>query len=214
MVFRLTLVHKLPKPFVGVLVIAPPEIAVAGLVERSPKHCYSLITEGGEFLRYGVDILNDSNTFFAYLAVLLKLFDILKAEFCDVYDDGNKDAQVNIMLFLQSISRNKPIAMSECGSFPDIQSIADEKAMWAFIGQWGGNYLMTDDGKLAEENNTAAELIKTYNNNLTLTRDKLPDFTHLASSIKDTEEKSAESKKNDSSKADSKTKKENTSKAE
>ena len=75
---------------------------------------------------------------------------------CDVYDDGNKDAQVNIMLFLQSISKNKPIAMSECGSFPDIQSIADEKAMWAFIGQWGGNYLMTDDGKLAEENNTAA----------------------------------------------------------
>lgn len=123
---------------------------------------------------------------------------------CDVYDDGNKDAQVNIMLFLQSISKNKPIAMSECGSFPDIQSIADEKAMWAFIGQWGGNYLMTDDGKLAEENNTAAELIKMYNNNLTLTRDKLPDFTHLASSIKDTEEKSA----------DSKTKKENTSKAE
>lgn len=133
---------------------------------------------------------------------------------CDVYDDGNKDAQVNIMLFLQSISKDKPIAMSECGSFPDIQSIADEKAMWAFIGQWGGNYLMTDDGKLAEENNTAAELIKMYNNNLTLTRDKLPDFTHLASSIKDTEEKSAESKKNDSSKADSKTKKENTSKAE
>lgn len=133
---------------------------------------------------------------------------------CDVYDDGNKDAQVNIMLFLQSISKNKPIAMSECGNFPDIQSIADEKAMWAFIGQWGGNYLMTDDGKLAEENNTAAELIKMYNNNLTLTRDKLPDFTHLASSIKDTEEKSADSKKNDSSKADSKTKKENTSKAE
>lgn len=133
---------------------------------------------------------------------------------CDVYDDGNKDAQVNIMLFLQSISKNKPIAMSECGNFPDTQSIADEKAMWAFIGQWGGNYLMTDDGKLAEENNTAAELIKMYNNNLTLTRDKLPDFTHLASSIKDTEEKSADSKKNDSSKADSKTKKENTSKAE
>lgn len=133
---------------------------------------------------------------------------------CDVYDDGNKDAQVNIMLFLQSISKNKPIAMSECGSFPDIQSIADEKAMWAFIGQWGGNYLMTDDGKLAEENNTAAELIKMYNNNLTLTRDKLPDFTHLASSIKDTEEKSAESKKKDSSKGDSKGEKENTSKAE
>lgn len=126
---------------------------------------------------------------------------------CDIYDDGNKDAQVNIMLFLQSISKNKPIAMSECGNFPDIQSIADEKAMWSFIGQWGGNYLMTDNGKLSEEHNTAAELITMYNNDLTITRDKLPDFTHLASSIKDSEEKSADDKKSDSSSTESKTEK-------
>lgn len=133
---------------------------------------------------------------------------------CDVYDDGNKDAQVNIMLFLQSISKNKPIAMSECGNFPDIQSIADEKAMWSFIGQWGGNYLMTDNGKLSEEHNTAAELITMYNNDLTITRDKLPDFTHLASSIKDSEEKSADDKKSDSSSTESKTEKKTTTKAE
>lgn len=133
---------------------------------------------------------------------------------CDVYDDGNKDAQVNIMLFLQSISKNKPIAMSECGNFPDIQSIADEKAMWSFIGQWGGNYLMTDNGKLSEEHNTAAELITMYNNNLTITRDKLPDFTHLASSIKDSEEKSADDKKSDSSSTESKAEKTTTTKAE
>ncbi|WP_302212529.1 glycosyl hydrolase [uncultured Ruminococcus sp.] len=133
---------------------------------------------------------------------------------CDVYDDGNKDAQVNIMLFLQSISKNKPIAMSECGNFPDIQSIADEKAIWSFIGQWGGNYLMTDNGKLSEEHNTAAELITMYNNDLTITRDKLPDFTHLASSIKDSEEKSANDKKSDSSSTESKTEKTTTTKAE
>ena len=133
---------------------------------------------------------------------------------CDVYDDGNKDAQVNIMLFLQSISKNKPIAMSECGNFPDIQSIADEKAMWSFIGQWGGNYLMTDNGKLSEEHNTAAELITMYNNNLTITRDKLPDFTHLASSIKDSEEKSADDKKSDSSSTESKAEKTTTTKTE
>ena len=132
---------------------------------------------------------------------------------CDVYDDGNKDAQVNIMLFLQSISKNKPIAMSECGNFPDIQSIADEKAMWSFIGQWGGNYLMTDNGKLSEEHNTAAELITMYNNNLTITRDKLPDFTHLASFIKDSEEKSTDDKKSDSSSTESKAEK-TTTKAE
>ena len=133
---------------------------------------------------------------------------------CDVYDDGNKDAQVNIMLFLQSISKNKPIAMSECGNFPDIQSIADEKAMWSFIGQWGGNYLMTDNGKLSEEHNTAAELITMYNNDLTITRDKLPDFTHLANSIKDSEEKSADDKKSDSSSTESKTEKKTTTKEE
>lgn len=133
---------------------------------------------------------------------------------CDVYDDGNKDAQVNIMLFLQSISKNKPIAMSECGNFPDIQSIADEKAMWSFIGQWGGNYLMTDNGKLSEEHNTAAELITMYNNDLTITRDKLPDFTHLASSIKDSEEKSADDKKSDSSSTESMAEKTTTTKAE
>ena len=133
---------------------------------------------------------------------------------CDVYDDGNKDAQVNIMLFLQSISKNNPIAMSECGNFPDIQSIADEKAMWSFIGQWGGNYLMTDNGKLSEEHNTAAELITMYNNDLTITRDKLPDFTHLANSIKDSEEKSADDKKSDSSSTESKTEKKTTTKEE
>lgn len=46
---------------------------------------------------------------------------------CDVYDDGNKDAQVNIMLFLQSISKNKPIAMSECGSFLTYRALQTKK---------------------------------------------------------------------------------------
>lgn len=121
---------------------------------------------------------------------------------CDIYDDGNRDGQANIMLFLQSISKKKPVAISECGNFPSIQSVADEKAMWSYIGQWGGNYLMTDEGKLSEEFNTAADLITMYNNNLTVTRDKLPDFTHLASTIKESEQKAAES----SSKADEKDK--------
>lgn len=118
-------------------------------------------------------------------------------EYCDilsldVYSPGaGKDGQVNSLLFLQGISKNKPIAMSECGTTPDIQSIADEKAMWSYIGQWGGSYLMTEDGKLSEEFNAEADLITMYNNNLTVTRDKLPAFNHLASEIKEAEEKKA-----------------------
>lgn len=110
----------------------------------------------------------------------------------DVYStNASKDGQVNSLLFLQGISKNKPIAMSECGTTPDIQSIADEKAMWSYIGQWGGNYLMNEEGKLSEEFNAEADLITMYNNNLTVTRDKLPVFNHLASEIKEAEEKAA-----------------------
>ncbi len=115
----------------------------------------------------------------------------------DVYSaNASKDGQVNSLLFLQGISKNKPIAMSECGTTPDIQSIADEKAMWSYIGQWGGNYLMNEEGKLSEEFNAEADLITMYNNNLTVTRDKLPAFNHLASEIKEAEEKEAAESEN------------------
>ncbi len=115
-------------------------------------------------------------------------------EYCDILsvdvysDSGSRDAQVNSLLYLQSISPGKPIAMSECGSFPDIQSIADEKAMWSYIGQWGGNFMVDDRGRLSEEYNTAAQLITMYNNDLTVTRDELPDFLSFAQQVKTEEE--------------------------
>lgn len=133
----------------------------------------------------------------------------------DVYSaNASKDGQVNSLLFLQGISKNKPIAMSECGTTPDIQSIADEKAMWSYIGQWGGNYLMNEEGRLSEEFNSEADLITMYNNNLTVTRDKLPAFNHLASEIKEAEEKAAAESDNDSSKSETtKSEKSDTSKS-
>ena len=79
------------------------------------------------------------------------------------------------MLFLTKICKSKPVAMSECGSFPDINAIAEENALWSYIGQWGGNYLLDDEGNLSEEYNTAEQLIKMYNNSLVITKDKLPD---------------------------------------
>lgn len=122
--------------------------------------------------------------------------DIISA---DVYDDNKLSGQVSVMLFLQSISRTKPVAMSECGSFPDIQSIANEKAYWSYIGHWGANYLLTEDAELSEEFNTADELIRMYNNNLTITRDKLPDLKGKAAEIVEQAVKS-----DDSSAAESK----------
>ena len=58
---------------------------------------------------------------------------------------------------------------------------------------------MNDDGTLSEQNNTATDLITMYNNNLTVTRDKLPDFKSLAANIKAESEKAAEENSADSS---------------
>ena len=106
----------------------------------------------------------------------------------DIYDKGNTSGNVNSLLFLRSITKRKPCAISECGNFPSIQSIADQRAMWSYIAQWGGNFLMKEDGSLNEEYNTKEQLQLMYNNNRTVTRDKLPDFKKLAEQIKQKEE--------------------------
>ena len=102
----------------------------------------------------------------------------------DIYDEGSTDGNVNSLLFLQSISKKKPVAISECGNFPSIQSIADQKAMWTYIGQWGGNFMMNEDGTLSEKYNTKEQLQTMYNNNITVTRDKLPDLKKLTEDYK------------------------------
>ena len=106
----------------------------------------------------------------------------------DIYDDGNSGGNVNSLLFLQAISKKKPVAMSECGSLPQIQSIADEKAMWTYIGQWGGNFIMNEDGTLSEKYNTKQQIQLMYNNDMTVTRDKLPDAAKRLEDYKKAEE--------------------------
>ena len=120
-----------------------------------------------------------------------KLCDIISA---DIYDQGNTDGQVEKLLFMQDISEKKPIAMSECGTTPSIQSMADQHALWSFVGQWGGSYLLNEDATLNEEYNTLASLVKFYSNDLTVTRDELPDFKELAAELdkEEAEKKPAE----------------------
>lgn len=105
----------------------------------------------------------------------------------DIYDKGNLSGQINRLLFLRKICQTKPIAMSECGNFPLIQNAADEKAMWSFIGQWGGNFLLDEQGNLNVEYNTLENLLQIYGNNITITRDELPDFSQLAQKIESDE---------------------------
>lgn len=120
------------------------------------------------------------------------------AEYCDVLSadvyGGGKSGQVNALLYLNSIAGGKPIAMSECDSMPLIQNIADERAMWSYIGQWGGSCIVGEDGGLSEKFNSEKDLITMYNNELTITRDKLPDLMTMATEIKKEEEKASKEK--------------------
>ncbi|MBQ8965050.1 glycosyl hydrolase [Ruminococcus sp.] len=116
--------------------------------------------------------------------------DVLSA---DIYG-GGKGGQVSTLLYLQSISGGKPIAMSECDSMPLIQSLADERAMWSYIGQWGGSFIVGEDGKLSQAYNAEQDIITMYNNDLTITQDKLPDFVTMAEEVKKAEEKAAKEK--------------------
>ena len=103
----------------------------------------------------------------------------------DIYDEGNKSGQISSLILLNSICKTKPSAISECGNFPSIQSIADESAYWSFIGQWGGDYIMNEDGTLSQTHNTADELGLMYNNNLVITREDLPAADKNANTEKD-----------------------------
>ncbi|WP_294469822.1 glycosyl hydrolase [uncultured Ruminococcus sp.] len=126
-------------------------------------------------------------------------------EYCDVLSadvyGGGKGGQASTLLYLQSISGGKPIAMSECDSMPLIQNMADEHAMWSYIGQWGGSYIVGEDGGLSQAYNDEQDIITMYNNDLTVTMDKLPDFMTMAEEVKKAEGK-AESEKKDESKAE------------
>ena len=121
----------------------------------------------------------------------------------DIYDKGNLSGQTDRILFLKSISATKPAAMSECGNLPSAENIVRDKGYWAYIGQWGGNFLLDDKGFIEESYNTSENLIKIYNSTITLTRDELPDFAQLAQSVEEEEkEKSKKSDKKDEKKSD------------
>lgn len=118
--------------------------------------------------------------------------DVLSA---DVYTNGSRDAQINTLLFLHNICSTKPLAMSECGNLPAMESVLQEKALWLYTALWTAPYLSGELGLTDETEDDAqslqARFKEYYNNNYTLTRDELPDLSAVAEAIKE-EEKAAE----------------------
>lgn len=96
--------------------------------------------------------------------------DIISA---DIYDNGSEASQIASFLSLYDISKNKPIALSECANAPDISNMVRDKAKWSWFGVWSGKYIMNDDGSLSEEYITKDRLIEVYNNDKVITLDNV-----------------------------------------
>ncbi len=66
----------------------------------------------------------------------------------------------------------KLIALSECGTLPDMELTFRDRAVWSFFGLWYGDYILDKNGDLSEKYNTKEDFMKMYNSNRTITLEK------------------------------------------
>lgn len=98
----------------------------------------------------------------------------------DLYVEGEKDYggrfYEKFAATRKFLDSNKLIAISECGSVPDIDGAFRDNAVWSFFGLWFGNYIETENGELSEEFTSREALIHAYNSNGSLTLDEYRDL--------------------------------------
>lgn len=70
------------------------------------------------------------------------------------------------------VGTDKILAISECGSVPDIDAAFRDNAVWSFFGVWYGKYVQTADGEYNEEFTGKDALIRAYNSDGALTLDE------------------------------------------
>lgn len=92
---------------------------------------------------------------------------------------------------------DKLIALSECGSVPDIDAEFRDNAVWSFFGLWFGKYVRDEKGGYSEEFTSKENLIRCYNSKGAMTLDEYrslsgykEEVTTEASSETETEETS------------------------
>ena len=68
--------------------------------------------------------------------------------------------------------KDKLIAISECGSLPDIDSAFRDNAIWSFFGLWFGEYVEDAQGNWSGKYTSEDTLIRTYNSEGALTLDE------------------------------------------
>ena len=94
----------------------------------------------------------------------------------DIYHSGEKDYGSSFYENFAAVQKfagsKKPIALSECGSVPDVDSSYRDNALWSFFGLWFGEYIEDENSEYSEKYTSRENLIKTYNSEGALTLDE------------------------------------------
>ena len=101
----------------------------------------------------------------------------------DIYTT-NKDysSHVSEYIRLNNIAKGtKMLGISECGTLSDPDFMARDRSVWSFFGLWYGEYMSDEHNVFSDVYTSKEQLIKTYNSEGTITKDKLPDFKNYVS---------------------------------
>lgn len=94
----------------------------------------------------------------------------------DIYRSGEKDYGGSYYESFAAVQKfagaEKPIALSECGSVPDVDGAYRDNALWSFFGLWFGEYVEDENGEYSEKYTSRENLIRTYNSEGALTLDE------------------------------------------
>ena len=105
----------------------------------------------------------------------------------DLYLDGEKDYGAKFSEKFAAFSKfsgeGKLIAISECGSIPDVESAFRDNAVWSFFGLWHSKYITDENGALSEEFTSADSLIHLYNSEGALTLDEYSEMFGTAKDV-------------------------------
>ena len=92
------------------------------------------------------------------------------------------------------VGTDKLLAISECGSVPDIDAAFRDNAVWSFFGVWYGKYIQNEEGGYSEEFTGKEALIRAYNSDGALTLD---EYRKLRGFGEDEHEKTEDTTKED-----------------
>lgn len=99
----------------------------------------------------------------------------------DLYLSGEKDYGSRYYEEFAAVQKfvgsDKLIAISECGSVPDMDAAFRDNAVWSFFGVWYGKYIQDENGEYSEQFTSREALVRAYNSDGALTLDEYRSLT-------------------------------------